>query len=45
MEPAMFGLGEIGEAIAEFENGGTSQWDTPGIPDNETHFVIRTAVK
>ncbi len=41
----MFGLGEIGEAFAEFEDGGTSQWDTHGIPDNETHFVIRITVK
>jgi hypothetical protein len=41
----MFGLGEIGEAFAEFEDGGTSPWDTRGIPDNETHFVIRTTVK
>lgn len=41
----MFGLGEIGEAVAEFKDGGTSWWDTRGIPDNETHFVVRTTVK
>ncbi len=41
----MFGLGEIGEAFAEFEGCETSPWDTRGIPDNETHFVIRTTVK
>ena len=45
MEPAMFGLWEIGEAFAEFEGGETSPWDTYGIPDNETHFVVRTTVK
>jgi len=41
----MFGLGEIGKAFAEFEDGESSPWDTRGIPDNETHFIIRTTVK
>ena len=36
---------EIGEAFAEFDDGETDPWDTAGIPDNETHFVIRTTVK
>ena len=44
-EPAMFSLGEIGEAFAEFDDGETDPWDTSGIPDNDTHFVIRTTVK
>ena len=45
VEPAMFSLGEIGEAFAEFEGCGTSPWDTPGIPDNETLLLVRTTVK
>ena len=45
MEPAMFCLGEMGEAFAGFEVGGTSPWDTPEIPDNETHSLVRTTVK
>ena len=44
-EPAMFGLGEIGEAFAEFEGCETSPWDTRGIPDNETLLLVRTTVK
>ena len=45
MEPAMFCLGEMGEAFAGFEVGGTSPWDTRGLPDNETHSRVRTTVK
>ena len=45
MEPEMFGLREIEEGFAEFEGCEISPWDTHGVPDNETRFVIRTTVK
>ena len=45
MEPEMFGFEEIWEAFAEFEGCETYPWDTRGIPDNETPFIIRTTVK
>ena len=41
----MFGLGEIGEIFGEFKDGETGSWDTRGLPDNETHSVVRTTVK
>lgn len=41
----MFGLKEQGEAFDDFENGEPGPWDTYGIPDNETHFMIRVTGK
>ena len=41
----MLGLGGIGKTFARSEGCETSPRDTREIPDNETHFVIRTTVK